>query len=84
MLHRLVQSSDVTLVNFLRGEHLDLLYEKPCVQSGGEKGSIPTIWEPIPMVDGSDGGGDGVSEWEVSFPKVCYPRLRNWRKFEFN
>lgn len=72
----------MTLVNFLRGEHLELLYEK--LRAGSGKESNLTIWEPVPMTEGLDGEGEGASEWEALIPKIHYPRSYNWWKVEFN
>lgn len=69
---------------FLRGEQLEFLYEKPWIQAGGDKESIPTIWDPIPREVSSKGGGTAVSEREVPVLKIHYPTPCNWRKNEFH
>ncbi|RLV62413.1 hypothetical protein DV515_00019342, partial [Chloebia gouldiae] len=82
-LHRLAQSSDETLVEFLKEEHLELLYEKLWIRAGGDKESIPVIWDPIPSSQSGAGGYGGLSVWEAAAPQVSYPRPCNWRKLEF-
>ncbi|RLV98114.1 hypothetical protein DV515_00011070 [Chloebia gouldiae] len=53
------------------------------IRAGGDKESIPLIWDPIPSVESGDGGEEGLSVWEAAAPQVSYPRPRNWRKLEF-
>lgn len=55
MLHRLVQSLDVTLVNFLRGEHLDFCMRNYVYNLVGRKGpsrqfGSPFQWLTVRMV----------------------------------
>lgn len=62
---------------FLRGEHLELMYEKLCIRAGGDKENIPPIWEPIPLPEGILAEGEDASEQEVAVPKIHSPRPCN-------
>uniref|UniRef100_A0A8C5JJ73 Reverse transcriptase n=1 Tax=Junco hyemalis TaxID=40217 RepID=A0A8C5JJ73_JUNHY len=81
-LHRLAQSSDETLVNYLKDIHLERLFESLWLKAGGSRESIPSIWEPLPMVDLGD-NDEARLEWEAPTPKISYPKPCNWRKLEF-
>lgn len=80
----MAQSSDDTLVGFLKGEHLEVLYGNLWVQAGGKKKTILKIWEHLPVESVITTDGDDRSEWEVPAPKVHYPRPCDWRTKEFH
>lgn len=81
-IHRFAQSSDESLVGFLKEEQLERVFERLWIKSGGRQESIPSIWEPLPEVGGG-GAVEAQLEWEAPASKVRYPRPCDWRKIEF-
>ncbi|GAB0190072.1 basic proline-rich protein-like [Grus japonensis] len=81
-LHRIAQSSDEMIRAVVQQEGIEKEFGKLWIAAGGDKEKVPSIWDPKVVMVISDviGGEEVVSEWEMSAPKIIFPRPCEWRK----
>lgn len=80
-LHRIAQSPDQTMKDFLEKAQMEKMYEKLWIQAGGKKKGMPSIWEAPPATVPPVNAGT-LSEWEAPNPKSRYPKPCDWRRKE--
>ena len=76
---------DETVRATVRHEGIEKEFERLWIAAGGDKDKIPSIWDPkaVMVISEELGGEEPASGWEISSPKVFFPRPCNWRKQEF-